>query len=179
VLRKAWIWGILLAVVCSLAVSAPAGARRHTGRAPAAAGAFESQVLAAINDVRRRNRLAPLRVSTQLSAAAESHSNAMARRGFFAHESADGTAFWRRIQRFYPNGRHRYWSVGETLAWASPGMSSADALEMWMHSPPHREILLTGRWREVGIASIHVEAGPGVYGGQPATILTADFGVRR
>jgi uncharacterized protein YkwD len=177
--RKAWIWAVLLALVSSLALSAPAGARRDAQRGPTAARAFESQVLAAINDVRRRNGLAALRISNQLSAAAQSHSNAMAKRGFFAHESADGTAFWRRIERFYPQGRHRYWSVGENLAWASPGMSSADALEMWMQSPPHRENLLTARWRDVGIAAVHVAVGPGVYGGQPATILTADFGVRR
>lgn len=178
-LRKAWIWGTLLAAVCSLAVSAPAGARRDARRTPAAVDAFESQVIAAINDVRRRNGLAALRISDKLNAAAQTHSSAMARRGFFAHESADGTAFWRRIERYYPQGQHRYWSVGENLAWASPGMSSAEALEMWMHSPPHRENLLARRWREVGIAAVHVAAAPGVFGGQPATILTADFGVRR
>lgn len=178
-LRKAWIWGILLTVVCSLAVSAPAAARRDAGRAPAAVDAFESQVIAAINDVRRRNRLPALRISGQLNTAAQTHSSAMAKRGFFAHESADGTAFWRRIERYYPQGSHRYWSVGENLAWASPEMSSADALEMWMHSPPHRENLLNARWREIGLAAVHVAAAPGVYGGQPATILTADFGVRK
>jgi uncharacterized protein YkwD len=179
VVRKAWIWALLLGLVSSLAVSAPAGARQDVRRAPSAVDAFESQVIAAINDVRRRNGLAALRISGQLNAAAQLHSTAMAKRGFFAHESADGTAFWRRIERFYPQGRHRYWSVGENLAWASPGMSSADALEMWMHSPPHRENLLKAQWRDVGIAAVRVAAGPGVYGGQPATILTADFGIRR
>jgi uncharacterized protein YkwD len=47
-----------------------------------------------------------------------------------------------------------------------------------MNSPPHRANLLSPRWREVGLAAVHVGRAPGVYGGREVTIVTADFGVR-
>jgi len=50
---------------------------------------------------------------------------------------------------------------------------------MWVNSPEHRKILLTGRWREVGLSAVHVATAPGAYGGREVTIVTADFGVRR
>lgn len=103
----------------------------------------------------------------------------MARRGFFAHESADGTAFWKRVQRYYPQGRYRFWAVGENLLWSSPSVDPAGAMRMWMASPPHRANLLTNRWREIGLSAVHVASAPGVYGGREVTVVTADFGVRR
>jgi uncharacterized protein YkwD len=49
---------------------------------------------------------------------------------------------------------------------------------MWLDSPPHRKILLTSAWREVGLGAVRALAAPGVYKGLDVTILTADFGVR-
>ena len=99
--------------------------------------------------------------------------------GFFSHESRDGTAFWKRVARFYPQGSSRYWSVGENLLWSSPDVDAAGAVRMWLNSPPHRANLLNPRWREVGLSAVHVDAGHGVFGTEPVTVLTADFGVRR
>jgi uncharacterized protein YkwD len=103
----------------------------------------------------------------------------MATRGFFAHTSADGSHFSRRVARYYPRGGYGTWSVGETLLWSSPDVSAAQAIRMWMNSPAHKRIILTARWREVGLAAVHVNAGPGVFKGAPVTVVTADFGVRR
>ena len=75
----------------------------------------------------------------------------MAQRGFFSHESANGSAFWQRIKRYYPLQGAHYWAVGENLLWSSPDVDAADALDMWLNSPPHRKNLLTARWREVGL----------------------------
>jgi uncharacterized protein YkwD len=50
---------------------------------------------------------------------------------------------------------------------------------MWLNSPEHRKILLTARWREIGLAAVHVTSASGTYGGREVTIVTADFGVRR
>jgi uncharacterized protein YkwD len=141
--------------------------------------ALERSVLSQINTYRRGHGLVALRLSTQLSRAAEQHSLEMARVGYFAHASADGSSFDKRIDRFYPVGRRAYWSVGENLLWSSPAIDAAGALQLWVNSPPHRENLLTARWREIGISAVHLAAGPGTFGGQPVTIVTADFGVRR
>jgi uncharacterized protein YkwD len=168
---------LLLAVVVAAVFAAPATARVDS-RGVTANDALEVQVLAHMNALRRSHGLAPLRMSSGLRRAADAHSTAMATRGFFAHNSADGTAFWQRVQRYYPR-RGRTWSVGENLLWSSPDVDAARAIQMWMNSAGHRKILLTARWREVGLSAVHADSAPGVYQGLPVTLLTADFGVRR
>jgi uncharacterized protein YkwD len=118
-------------------------------------------------------------MSAKLAAAARSHSTEMAQRGYFSHDSANGSSFDKRISRYYSLSGRRYWSVGENLLWSSPDVSASAALDMWLNSPEHKKILLTARWREVGLAAVHVQAAPGSYGGREVTIVTADFGVRR
>jgi uncharacterized protein YkwD len=50
---------------------------------------------------------------------------------------------------------------------------------MLINSPEHKAILLTPRWREIGLSAVHSSGAPGTYGGREVTIVTADFGVRR
>jgi uncharacterized protein YkwD len=157
-------------------VASPAGA---TSQRPASAmGSLEQGVLSDINGFRRDHNLSPLRFSAKLAAAARSHSSEMAQRGYFSHDSANGTSFDRRISRYYPLKGAHYWSVGENLLWSSPDVDAAAALNMWLNSPPHRKILLTARWREVGLSAVHVTAAPGTFAGREVTIVTADFGVK-
>jgi uncharacterized protein YkwD len=169
----------LVAVLAAAFAASPSGARTHEGRTLAARDDVESGLLVQINALRRQHGLAPLRLNVKLRAAADAHSASMASRGFFSHSSPDGTIFWKRVARFYPQGSSRYWSVGENLLWSSPDVAPADALRMWLASPPHKKNLLTARWREVGLSAIHVTAGPGVFSNAPVTVITADFGVRR
>jgi len=140
---------------------------------------LEASVLHEINAVRRSHGLRALRLSAPLSAAARQHSFEMAQRGYFAHDSANGSRFDRRIARYYPMGHRAYWSVGENLLWSSPDVDAARALTMWLNSPEHRANLLSARWREIGLSAVHAAAAPGTYGGAQVTIITTDFGVRR
>jgi uncharacterized protein YkwD len=174
--------GLVLTIVLLVLAAAVAGrtdARDHARQNVAARNGLERGVLGEINALRRRHGLAALRPNASLRAAADAHSTAMASRGFFTHESEDGTSFWKRVKRFYGSGGRAYWSVGENLLWSSPDVDAAGALRMWLNSPPHRKNLLTARWREVGLSAVHVDTGPGVYKNAPVTIVTADFGVRR
>lgn len=169
---------VLAAAVLALWVAAaPAGATAD--RPAAATRSLEQGVLANINALRRQHGLAPLRLSSALSAAARQHSSEMASRGYFSHNSANGSSFDRRIARFYPMSGRRYWSVGENLLWSSPDVDANGALEMWLNSPEHRKNMLTARWREIGLAAVHVTSAPGTYGSREVTIVTSDFGVRR
>jgi uncharacterized protein YkwD len=162
-----------LAVVAALALlvvpSAVAGSRDT---------ALESSVLQRINQVRREHGLQPLKLSPALGAAAAQHSNEMGADGYFAHESVDGSAFWKRVVRWYPSRGRRSWTVGENLLWSSPDVSPAAAVTMWMNSPEHRANLLSRSWREIGLSAVHFDSAPGSYGGRPVTIVTADFGAR-
>ena len=168
----------LAASVCGLLlVVGPAGA---TADRPAAAmRTLEQGVLSDMNELRRQHGLAPLRLSNALSAAARQHSTEMAAKGYFSHSSSNGSSFDRRIARFYPMGRSRYWSVGENLLWSSPDVDPSSALKMWFNSPEHKRNMLNARWREIGLSAVHVAAAPGTYGGREVTIITADFGVKR
>jgi uncharacterized protein YkwD len=160
----------------ALLVPAASAAPRH---AQAPLSALESGVLAQINTFRRNHDLVPLKLNAKLGAAAKEHTVQMAQDGYFAHESADGSLFWKRIQSFYASGPWSYWSVGENLLWSSPDVTPAKALQMWLASPEHRANLLNPRWREIGVAAVHADAAPGVFKGLDVTIVTTDFGVRR
>jgi uncharacterized protein YkwD len=169
---------LLAACVLSLwAVASPAGAAAD--RPAAAMRSLEQDVLSSINALRREHGLVPLRQSASLSAAARQHTNEMASRGYFSHDSANGSSFDRRIARYYPMKGRRYWSVAENLLWSSPDVDAARALDMWINSPEHRKNMLTARWREIGLSAVHVPSAPGTFGSRAVTIVTTDFGVRR
>jgi uncharacterized protein YkwD len=177
--------GVAIAVA-SIALTASAGAAANASpsqsqltRAPKVAmAALEQGVLVRMNEVRRSRGLRPLRSNPRLAVAADFHSRDMGRRGYFEHDSANGTVFWRRIERFYPSRGFRSWTVGENLLWASASYGAAFAVREWMQSPPHRENILSRDWREVGIGAVFFAQAPGTYGGRPVTIVTADFGAR-
>ena len=143
-----------------------------------ATAALELAVVGRINLIRRGHGLRPLRWNRRLGAAAGYHSRDMASKGYFEHDSFNGTAFWRRIERFYPSRGFRSWTVGENLLWASDTYGASFAVREWMNSPPHRQNLLSRDWREVGIGAVIVSSAPGAYGGRAVTIVTADFGSR-
>jgi uncharacterized protein YkwD len=167
------------ALVCAFAVLAvgAAGATSPAGTVRAA-DQLERHVLAELNDVRRAHGLRPLRLSAPLGIAADRHSRAMGRHGFFEHESRDGSSFWRRVKRFYGSRGYRRWSVGENLLWSTPGLDATRAVELWLKSPGHRKNILTPRWREIGLGAVFVRGAPGVFGGRDVVIVTTDFGVR-
>ena len=174
-----WGWrvvAIVSAAACALAAPGVADSTPHG--AVVAHSALESSVVTQINVVRARHGLAPLRANGQLAAAADSHTRAMASRGFFSHDSADGTPFWKRVRRWYGDGGYRRWAVGENLLWSSPDVAAARAVQMWMNSPPHRRNMLSPQWREVGLSALHVSSAPGTFNGLEVTLMAADFGAR-
>jgi uncharacterized protein YkwD len=163
----------------SLVIAAAAVASPTQPRRPAASlSSLEQGVLADINAFRIQHKLPPLRLSAALTTSAREHSQEMAAKGYFAHESADGAVFWKRIKAVYPSSSWHYWSVGENLLWSSPDIDPQGALKLWVASPEHLANLMSPAWREIGVSAVHVAAAPGTYDGQEVTIVTTDFGVR-
>jgi uncharacterized protein YkwD len=157
-----------LAVTAALGTVVPAGAGETS---------LARSLVDEINAARAAHGLSQLALNTGLEAAADQHSEEMARDGYFAHESANGGSFSQRIREYYGVRGTHDWAAGENLLWASPGIGPKEAIELWLASPEHREIMLSSRWREVGVDAVHVRAN-GFYGGHWVTIVTADFGVR-
>jgi uncharacterized protein YkwD len=166
---------LLLAAVVGSAGAAPVGG---SSVSVSDVAALAQDVLVQVNDVRREHGLGPLQLDTALSAAAAQHAREMAQDGYFSHDSADGSAFWKRVTRYYPSAHYRFWAVGENLLWASPDVDGPDAVTMWMNSPEHRANLLSPRWRQIGLSAVHALAAPGAFQGLDVTIVAADFGVR-
>lgn len=134
---------------------------------------LERPVLAEINRVRHAHGLRPLRFAPSLGRAAAGHARSMARLGYFAHESADGTSPFSRIERYYRGS-----AIGETLLWRYPDLSPQQAVSMWLGSPPHRAILLNPGFREIGVSAVHALGAPGAFGGHDVYLVVADFGAR-
>ena len=135
-------------------------------------------VLQRLNAIRVAHHLPPLTLSARLTLASKQHSTEMGADGYFEHSSHDGTVFWKRILRWYPETGFHTWSVGENLLWSSPGVNPGAALDLWMRSPEHRANILSPRWREIGVSAVHFASAPGTYGGAAVTIITTDFGAR-
>jgi uncharacterized protein YkwD len=159
-----------VALALTLAVAPTAAASKRTAASP-------KSVVDALNEARASDGLPALANSAALDAAARAHAVSMARRGYFTHDSVDGTPFWRRIEDFYPVSGFAHWQVGETLYWSRPGPTASSVVAAWLNSPEHRVILL-GDWAQVGVAIVTVSSAPGIFGGQATVIAVADFGLR-
>jgi uncharacterized protein YkwD len=172
--RAAALTLVALSVVLPTAAAAGTQADASVSRVPT----LESLVLLRINEVRAAHGLVGLTSSQPLARAALTHSRSMVTKGFFAHESASGAPFWKRLKTFY-TPRSGAWTVGENLAMFGGAKPAANAIvESWMASPPHRANLLSAQFSDVGIAILHDPAAGGVYGGDSTWVVTLDVGSR-
>jgi uncharacterized protein YkwD len=122
-----------------------------------------SRMLAGINQARVAHGVAPLRYSRNLAASADHYSRYMLARDYFGHLS--------RIQASWTR-----WSwVGENLAmYPGWGVRVGSIVRGWLHSPPHRAVMLSPRFRAGGVGYAH-----GRMGGRRATTVTLHVGRAR
>jgi uncharacterized protein YkwD len=66
------------------------------------------------------------------------------------------------------------YSVGENLAWITPGATARQVLQMWLASPAHRANLLNPSFRDTGIARRRVT----LPGAGRVEVWVEDFGAR-
>ncbi len=168
----------LIAAIAAASASARPTASRLRAGSLVALPSLSAQVVAAVNRARVAHSLRALAPAQGLDAAALQHTIEMGRDGYFAHDSFDGTAFWKRLRVFYPSRASSCWSVGENLVYGAPDMNADQAVQLWLNSPEHRRNLLDPHWRQMGVAAVQVTGGGGVFGGQTVTVITNDFGAR-
>ena len=123
----------------------------------------ERSVIRAINRARASHGLRRLLTGRRLARAADAHSRNMLRANVFSHG-----AFSQRVRRYV-----RYRNIGETIAMTSR-CSARAVVRMWLHSPGHRAVLLSSRFRRVGVGRRR-----GRLGSSRACLVTADFASRR
>jgi uncharacterized protein YkwD len=170
--RRARSLSLVLLVVAGTAASLPPAA---VAQVCAASGS--QATLCLLNSERTTAGLHPVRLDRGLSHAAEAYSHDMVTRRFFSHVSPSGEQLAERVARTGWLRRRPRWVLGETLGWGTGSLSTPAAIvAAWMHSPPHRHIVLGRRFRRVGIG---IAAGtPFGPRGEGAT-FTADFGSGR
>jgi uncharacterized protein YkwD len=112
------------------------------------------------NQARAKNGLAPLRWDSQLCRMARTHSEKMARGGFFSHQTPEGLEIKERARQ---SGILHFRVIGENIAYNKgyddPG---GFAVERWMISSGHRANMLYVAFQSSAIGS-YVAADGSVY----------------
>ena len=133
--------------------------------------------LCLLNAERAERDLAPLRVNERLGSAAQAYSAKMVRERFFAHVCPQGSTLKSRIRSAkYLNRSVRDYALGENLGWGSGSLSTPKSIVRgWMRSHAHRDAILDGRFRDVGVGV--APGAPRKVRGRAAT-YTTEFGYR-
>jgi uncharacterized protein YkwD len=159
------------------ATAAGKGVCPGAGVAPASASraVVTRAVICEINRERSTHGLAAVRAHRQLGTMASRYARAMVRQRFFGHVSPAGASMAERIRDVgYARG---YWSAGEALAWGSGARATPRAVvSAWMHSPPHRAVLLGRNYRDVGIGM--ALGSPGTAPAESSATYAAELGRR-
>jgi uncharacterized protein YkwD len=111
--------------------------------------AEERIFLQKLNEYRAANNLAPLQVSVALTKACEYHSNDMATKNYFSHDSQDGTTWSARIKKYYNYNTY----YAENIA---AGNAGGDAtFTQWKNSPGHDANMRSANYRVIGISRVY------------------------
>jgi uncharacterized protein YkwD len=109
-------------------------------QAATSASSYEKSTLRRINEVRRAHHLQPLTSASCANRVANKWSAFLARTNGFYHQS---------MARLLTVCHARY--AGETLGMGT--ITPNKLVSMWMHSPPHRHILLSKSPQRIGIGA--------------------------
>jgi uncharacterized protein YkwD len=140
------------------AAKAKANSPRHScayaNLRPTAADAvlLDAATLCLIDRLRTAYRLRPLRANRELQAVAGAQATAMVRDDYFGDDSPSGQTPATLIEAL-PYGAHASsLTTAQNLGWGTRSAATpAGIVTAWMHSPPHREVILTGAFREIGV----------------------------
>ncbi|MDN5859106.1 MAG: CAP domain-containing protein [Pseudonocardia sp.] len=118
----------------------------------------EAQVVILTNQARADAGCAALRVDPRIASAAQAHSDDMAKRNYFEHDSLDGRTFADRLRAAgYPR------PGAENIAFGQ--RSASEVMAAWLDSPGHRRNIL-----DCDLVAIGVGYNP------DGTYWTQDFG---
>ncbi len=129
------------------------------------AAVISSSLVELVNFDRTSASVGRLKVNPLLEQAAQAKANDMATKGYFAHNSPDGTTPW----HWFAQVGYDYVYAGENLA--IDFFESADVEKAWMNSPLHRANIINADFTEIGIATAK-----GIYNGHETTFVVQMFG---
>ncbi|WP_329037272.1 CAP domain-containing protein [Streptomyces sp. NBC_01725] len=130
---------------------------------PGGGGGLADQVTTLVNSERSKAGCGPVNANSQLDTAALRHSEDMAAKGYFDHNSPDGKDPGDRITA----AGYDWSTYGENIARGQ--QTAAQVMEGWMKSPGHRANILNCAFKEIGV---------GVHEGSGGPWWTQAFGAR-
>jgi uncharacterized protein YkwD len=179
-----------LVVALLMSAGAPSASIAQAKRAPrACAGAnlvptsanaatISAATLCLIDRVRGAHHLLPLRPNRELQAVAVAQTYSMVRRDYFADNPPTGLTLGARIAASRYLAHAAKFSTAQNIGWGTVrDASPARMLDAWMASPPHRQVILTAAYRDVGVGV--VPSVPSVVGGgSRGATFAVEFGTR-
>jgi uncharacterized protein YkwD len=145
---------------------------------PTNTAAIDRAALCLINQVRAAYHLRPLRANQELQAVATKLVRGMVNRNYYSDNSPSGQSPGALIAAIPYGARAASLSTAQDLGWGTlADATPAGIVTAWMHSPPHREIILTAAFRDAGAGV--VPAVPSVIApGAPGATYAIEFGAR-
>jgi uncharacterized protein YkwD len=143
-----------LIAVIAITVAAPIATGASTSSA-------ESSVIGWINAARSARGLVPLRIDAKLASISGTRASRMAARNVMSH-SVGGN-----LTSQLNSYNVRWYRYGETIGWSTaswPSSSAKAIFNAWMHSPPHRALLLSNRFNYVGVGLASRDSGRKTFG---------------
>jgi uncharacterized protein YkwD len=136
-------------IALTTASSASAAGCPGAGASPASSPSkLRAAVLCLVNKRRAEHGIGPLRVERHIQKAAGRHAHDMQRNNYFDHQRPGGPDLTARLHRAGWSGH----AWGENIAYGCGSMATPrGTVQMWMNSPPHREIMLSGTYRQGGV----------------------------
>ncbi len=177
---------VALAAVLPLGPAAPSAARPATpcpgaNLHPTSAdlAAVDAATACLIDRERSVAHLGALRANGSLQRVASQQSREMVLGDYFGDDSRAGQTPLQRIVATRYLHRAALVSTAQNIGWGTGAQATPAAIvAAWMASPPHREIVLTDEFRDVGVGA-SAAAPAALAAGQPGATYTVEFGVRR
>ncbi len=138
----------------------------------------DSAVTCLIDRERARLRVPALRSNAALGGIATSLAREMASHGYFGDDAMTGQTPWQRIASSPYAVGAQVVAAGQNIGWGTGGLATPQGVvEEWMRSPPHRLILLSSSYRDVG-AGVAPIAPSSVTDERPGATYTVEFAAR-
>ena len=112
---------------------------------------IDTAITCLVDRERADHRLPVLHPNRELQGIASSLASEMAIAGYFGDDTTSGLTPWQRITASPYGAGVRSLATAQNIGWGTGGLATPEGvIEEWMASPPHRLIILTGGYRDVG-----------------------------
>lgn len=153
-LRRAAIVVVLASVTMVMLFAPSAFACKGTSLQPTRANLARvtAATLCLIERERLAYRLEPLHSNSSLRHIGSKQASEMVIGDYFGDDSLSGWTPMQRIEASAYAARARGLSAGQNIGWGNGELATPAAMvRAWMLSPPHREIMLSGGYSDVGV----------------------------